>query len=255
MKLLISIATRVIPRHYLQHVSHFFLQIFSLFLRGNRFEDPINGITYRKLLPYGRLKSRENAIAPDSLSLERHRLMWLFLKNKTNFFSDNLKFLHIAPEYCFLKIFKKMKNLDYLSADLNSPWADIKMDVHNIQFDDNSFDVVICNHVLEHVDDSDKVMREFFRVMKPGGWGIFQVPIDYNNPNTIEDKSITDPRERERLYWQSDHLRLFGRDYGKRLAAAGFNVTESNYINEIDPQLVERYALDKNEIIYFCQKI
>ena len=83
MKLLISIATRVIPRHYLQHVSHFFLQIFSLFLRGNRFEDPINGITYRKLLPYGRLKSRENAIAPDSLSLERHRLMWLFLKNKT----------------------------------------------------------------------------------------------------------------------------------------------------------------------------
>ena len=181
--------------------------------------------------------------------------MWLFLKNKTNFFSDNLKFLHIAPEYCFLKIFKKMKNLDYLSADLNSPWADIKMDVHNIQFDDNSFDVVICNHVLEHVDDSDKVMREFFRVMKPGGWGIFQVPIDYNNPNTIEDKSITDPRERERLYWQSDHLRLFGRDYGKRLASAGFNVTESNYINEIDPQLVERYALDKNEIIYFCQKI
>ena len=255
MKLLISIATRVIPRHYLQHVSHFFLQIFSLFLRGNRFEDPINGIKYRKLLPSGRLKSRENAIAPDSLSLERHRLMWLFLKNKTNFFSDNLKFLHIAPEYCFLKIFKKMKNLDYLSADLNSPWADIKMDVHNIQFDDNSFDVVICNHVLEHVYDSDKVMREFFRVMKPGGWGIFQVPIDYNNPNTIEDKNIIDPRERERLYWQSDHLRLFGRDYGKRLAAAGFNVTESNYINEIDPQLVERYALDKNEIIYFCQKI
>ena len=98
MKLLISIATRVIPRHYLQHVSHFFLQIFSLFLRGNRFEDPINGITYRKLLPYGRLKSRENAIAPDSLSLERHRLMWLFLKNKTNFFTDNLKIIHIAPE-------------------------------------------------------------------------------------------------------------------------------------------------------------
>ena len=255
MKLLISIATRIIPRHYLQHVSHFFLRIFSLFLRGNKFEDPINGKTYRKLLPYGRLKPRENAIAPDSLSLERHRLMWLFLKNKTNFFTDKLKFLHIAPEYCFIKIFKGMKNLDYLTADLISPWADIKMDVHEIPFEENTFDVIICNHVLEHVDDYNKVMREFFRVMKPGGWGIFQVPIDYNNPNTIEDKSITDPRERERLYWQSDHLRLFGRDYGKRLAAAGFNVTESNYINEIDPQLVERYALDKNEIIYFCQKI
>ena len=254
MKLLISIATRIIPRHYLQHVSHFFLKIFSLFLRGNKFEDPINGKTYRKLLPYGRLEPRENAIAPDSLSLERHRLMWLFLKNKTNFFTDKLKFLHIAPEYCFIKIFKGMENLDYLTADLISPWADVKMDVHEIPFQENTFDVVICNHVLEHVDDSDKVMREFYRVMKPGGWGIFQVPIDYNNPNTIEDKSVTDPRERERLYWQSDHLRLFGRDYGARLSAAGFKVTESNYINEIDPKLVERYALDKNETVYYCQK-
>ena len=254
MKLLISIATRIIPRHYLQHVSHFFLRIFSLFLRGNKFEDPINGKTYRKLLPYGRLKPRENAIAPDSLSLERHRLMWLFLKNKTNFFTDNLKFLHIAPEYCFIKIFKAMKNLDYLTADLISPWADVKMDVHDIPFDENTFDVVICNHVLEHVDDADKVMKEFYRVMKSGGWGIFQVPIDYNNSVTIEDRNVTDPRERERLYWQSDHLRLFGRDYGDKLTAAGFKVTESNFINEIDPKLVERYALDKNEIVYYCQK-
>ena len=254
MKLLISIATRIIPRHYLQHVSHFFLRIFSLFLRGNKFEDPINGKTYRKLLPYGRLKPRENAIAPDSLSLERHRLMWLFLKNKTNFFTDNLKFLHIAPEYCFIKIFKGMKNLDYLTADLISPWADVKMDVHNIPFEENTFDVVICNHVLEHVDDADKVMKEFYRVMKPGGWGIFQVPIDYNNSVTIEDRSVTDPSERERLYWQSDHLRLFGRDYGDKLTTAGFRVTESNFINEIDPKLVERYALDKNEIVYYCQK-
>ena len=254
MKLLISIATRIIPRHYLQHVSHFFLRIFSLFLRGNKFEDPINGKTYRKLLPYGRLKPRENAIAPDSLSLERHRLMWLFLKNKTNFFTDNLKFLHIAPEYCFIKIFKAMKNLDYLTADLISPWADVKMDVHDIPFEENTFDVVICNHVLEHVDDADKVMKEFYRVMKSGGWGIFQVPIDYNNSVTIEDRNVTDPRERERLYWQSDHLRLFGRDYGDKLTAAGFKVTESNFINEIDPKLVERYALDKNEIVYYCQK-
>ena len=254
MKLIISLATRIIPRHYLQHVSHFFLRIFSLFLRGNKFEDPINGKTYRKLLPYGRLKPRENAIAPDSLSLERHRLMWLFLKNKTNFFTDNLKFLHIAPEYCFIKIFKGMKNLDYLTADLISPWADVKMDVHDIPFEGNTFDVVICNHVLEHVDDADKVMKEFYRVMKSGGWGIFQVPIDYNNSVTIEDRSVTDPRERERLYWQSDHLRLFGRDYGDKLSAAGFKVTESNFINEIDPKLVERYALDKNEIVYYCQK-
>ena len=91
MKFIIAIATRLIPRNYLQHVSHFFLRIFSFFLRGDRFEDPINGKTYRRLLPYGRLTSRENAIAPDSMSLERHRLMWLFMREKTNFFKDKLK--------------------------------------------------------------------------------------------------------------------------------------------------------------------
>ena len=139
IKFIIAIATRLIPRHYLQHVSHFFLRIFSLFLRGNKFEDPINGKKYRKLLPYGRLISRPNAIAPDSMSLERHRLMWLFLKEKTNFFNEKLKFLHIAPEYCFIKLFKKMKNLDYITGDLISPWADIKMDVHDIPFKENMF--------------------------------------------------------------------------------------------------------------------
>tara|TARA_B100001540_G_scaffold173934_1_gene153706 strand:- start:8888 stop:9655 length:768 start_codon:yes stop_codon:yes gene_type:complete len=254
MKLIISLATRIIPRHYLQHVSHFFLRIFSLFIRGNRFEDPINGKTYRRLLPYGRLRSRENAIAPDSMSLERHRLMWLFLKEKTNFFHDNLKCLHIAPEYCFIKLFKSMKNLDYITADLISPWADIKMDVHEIPFEDNTFDVVICNHVLEHVANADQVMKEFFRVMKVGGWGIFQVPIDKNNPNTEEDPLVTDPKERERLYWQSDHLRLFGLDYGKKLANAGFTVTEDDFINTLPSSLIKRYALPEGEIVYFCEK-
>ena len=255
MKYIISIVTRLIPRHYLHHVSHFFLQLFSLFMRGDKFEDPINGKSYRKLLPYGRLNPRENALAPDSMSLERHRLIWLYLKEKTNFFTDDIKFLHIAPEYCFISLFKKQKNLDYTTADLNSPWADVKMDVHAIPFEENSFDVIMCNHVLEHVEDDRKVMSEFFRVMNKGGWGIFQVPIDTNNPNTEEDKSVTDPKERERLYWQDDHLRLFGLDYGKKLAAAGFKVTESDFINELSPELVERYALPKDEIVYFCQKL
>ncbi len=255
MKLIISIATRIIPRHYLQYVSHFFLRLISLFMRGNVFEDPINGKTYRKLLPYGRLKSRENVLAPDSMSLERHRLMWLFLKQRTNFFRDKLKFLHIAPEYCFIKLFKSMKNLEYTTGDLISPWADIKFDVHDIPFDNNSFDVIICNHVLEHVDDYHKVMTEFYRVMRPGGWGIFQVPIDVASKKTKEDKSITDPAERERLYWQKDHLRLFGLDYGDKLRSAGFKVTESDFIKTLDDTLISRYALQKDEIIYFCQKI
>lgn len=223
-------------------------------MRGKKIQDPINGITYRKLLPYGRINSRENALAPDSMSLERHRLLWLYLNQKTNFFKDQLSFLHIAPEYCFLPLFKKQKNLKYTTADLNSPWADIKMDVHDIPFDDNSFDVIMCNHVLEHVEDDHKVMGEFFRVMKKGGWGIFQVPIDTSREETFDDSSITDPKERERNYWQADHVRLYGNDYGKKLAAVGFDVIEDNFINELSQKEVERYALPKGELIYYCKK-
>ncbi len=253
MRLIISLVTRLIPRHYLHRVSHFFLKILSVFYRGKKYEDPITGITYRKLLPYGRLKSRKNALAPDSMSLERHRLLWLYLTEKTNFFKDKVKFLHVAPEYCFIKRFKKLGNVEYVTADLNSPWADIKMDIQDIPFDDNEFDVIMCNHVLEHVDDDKKAMKEFFRVMKPGGWGIFQVPVETKNEKTLNDK-INDPKERERIYWQSDHVRLYGKDYGKILASAGFSVTEDDYVSTINPELIKKYALPDNEIIYLCKK-
>jgi len=254
MNKIISFVTRFIPRHLLQRVAHLFLQVLSIFYRGNKIEDPINGITYRKILPYGRVHPRENALAPDSMSLERHRLIWLYLKEKTNFFTDKQKFLHMAPEYCFLRLFKKLENIDYVTGDLVSPWAEHHFDAHAIPFEDNSFDIVMANHLLEHVEDDAQVMREFYRVMKPGGWGIFQVPVDYSNPKTEEDKNVTDPAERERLYWQRDHLRLFGMDYGDRLRAAGFEVTEDRYVAEIGEALQERYALMSDEILYFCRK-
>ncbi|MDG1261361.1 MAG: methyltransferase domain-containing protein [Flavobacteriales bacterium] len=254
MNKIISFVTRFIPRHILQRVAHLFLQVLSLFYRGNKIEDPINGIKYRKILPYGRVHPRENALAPDSMSLERHRLIWLYLKEKTNFFTDDLRFLHMAPEYCFLRLFKKLKNIDYVTGDLLSPWAEHHFDAHQIPFEDNSFDVVMANHLLEHVEDDRQVMREFHRVMKPGGWGIFQVPIDFNNPHTEEDKNVTDPAERERLYWQRDHVRLFGMDYGQRLRDAGFEVVEDRYVADLGKEMQERYALMSDEILYFCRK-
>jgi len=153
MNKIISFVTRFIPRHLLQRVAHLFLQVLSIFYRGNKIEDPINGITYRKILPYGRVHPRENALAPDSMSLERHRLIWLYLKEKTNFFTDKQKFLHMAPEYCFLRLFKKLENIDYVTGDLVSPWAEHHFDAHAIPFEDNSFDIVMANHLLEHVED------------------------------------------------------------------------------------------------------
>lgn len=254
MKKIISFVIRKIPRKYLQIVSPLALKVLSFFYRGNNVECPISGRTYRKFLPYGRTNPRPNALCPDSLSLERHRLMWLYLKEKTNFFSDNLKVLHIAPEHCFLKKFESMKNLDYITADIESPLAKVKMDVHDIPFPENTFDVVFCNHVMEHVDDDIKAMSEILRVMKPGGWAIIQSPQDLSRETTLEDPTLKTPEERERVHGQSDHVRTYGKDYPQRLRKAGFQVTEDRYVMELPKEKVERYALPGEEIIYLCRK-
>lgn len=254
VKNIIALATRFIPRHWLQKVAHASMCFIAPFYAGNRFEDPITGRRYRKMLPYGRIKPRQNALAPHSMSLERHRLLWLFLKNKTDFFSKQAKMLHVAPEFCFISKFKRMKNLEYITGDLISPWADVKMDIQDIPFPDNTFDVIMCNHVLEHVDDDSQAMGEFYRTMKSGGWGIFEVPVDYNSAKTLEDPSINTPELREKHYWQADHLRLYGRDYAERLRAAGFIVEECDYLSELSDGERLRYSLPAKEIIYFCRK-
>ncbi len=254
MKSVISWVLRHVPRKYLQLVSHFALKIASVFYAGKAVECTVCGSKFRKFLPYGRV-GRDNALCPNCLALERHRLMNLYLERKTNFFKENLKVLHVAPEYCFIDRFEQMKNLDYITADIESPLAKIKMDIHQVPFADNTFDVAICNHVMEHVDDDIKAMSELHRVLKPGGWAIIQSPQDFTRATTLEDPTITDPRERERIFWQNDHVRLFGRDYGQRLQKGGFSVIEDRFVmDELTPAEVKRYALPQNEIIYFCQK-
>ncbi len=144
-----------IPRPILIRLSYIVKFFAPVIYYGKKYKDPIDGKTYRKFLPYGysEKSKRKNVLSPGTLSLERHRLLWLFLKNKTNFFNDHLKVLHIAPEQCFLPIFKKMPNLEYVTADIESPIADLHFDLHHSPLPDNSFDVILANHVLEHVED------------------------------------------------------------------------------------------------------
>lgn len=255
VKTIIALLTRFIPRTVLQRGAHLGLKTFSWVYSGNKFEDPIDGRGYRKLLPYGRVRTRKNALSPSTLSLERHRAVWVFMKESTEFFTSSSRMLHLAPEYCYIKRFKKLDNLDYVTGDLDSPWADHHFDVHSIPFDDSSFDILMANHLMEHVDDDRKVLREFYRVMKPGGWGILQVPIDWNNPDTEEDRSITDPSELERLYWQSDHLRLYGfEDYPNRLMEAGFEVEVVDIKLYLGEDRYESYCLGDERWIYVIRK-
>ena len=226
----------------------------DLFFKGNHFTDPINGKSYRKFLPYGYGKQRENALSPGTLSLERHRQMWLYLQNETEFFKKPLKVLHIAPEQEFLKRFKKLKNLEYISADLYSPIVDVKADILDLPFDDESFDVVFCNHVLEHIVDDCKAMSELFRVLKKGGWGIMQVPMKNSLETTYEDFSITDPKERQKHFGQYDHVRWYGMDYFDRLRSVGFEADINFYSKNFSEAERKRFGLNETEILPIVRK-
>lgn len=226
----------------------------AFFLRGSTYTDPIDGKSYRRFLPYGYAKVRENVLAPGTLSLERHRLFWLYLKNETTFFSAPLRVLHFAPEQAFVQKFKKQKNLTYTTTDLNSPIADVKADICDLPFKDNSFDFIICNHVLEHIPDDTKAMQELYRVLAPSGTAVVQVPYDAKREITFEDNTITDQSERTRIFGQYDHLRVYGMDYFKKLSSIGFDVSALDYTSGISSDDIERYRLCKGELLPVCKK-
>ena len=249
MKKLTQFLLNKIPRPMLIQLSVWARPLIYLFFKGSKFIDPIDGRSYRKFLPYGYGKQRENALSPGTLSLERHRQMWLYLKNETDFFTKNLKVLHIAPEQEFLRKFKKMKNLDYISADLFSPIVDVKADILDLPFKNEEFDVIICNHVLEHIENDAKAMSELFRVIKKGGWGIVQVPMKNSLEKTYEDFSIIDPKERQKHFGQYDHVRWYGMDYFERLKKAGFETEINYYSQQFSDDEILKYALNRNEIL------
>ncbi len=254
MKRFFKFFLNLIPRPLLIKLSYWVRPIIALFLRGKKHVDPIDDKSFRTFLPYGYENPRENVLSPSTLSLERHRLLWLYLKNETKFFSKDLRLLHFAPEQAFHKRFKRLKNIDYTTTDLNSPLADVKADICNLPFEDNSYDVILCNHVLEHIPNDTKAMQELYRVLAPGGWGIFQVPQDLNREKTFEDDSITDKKERAQIFGQYDHVRIYGRDYFEKLREIGFKVEEVDYTAKLSTEDIEKYRLAKGEIIPLVKK-
>lgn len=255
MKKLFKFILNTVPRPLLIRLSYIFKFFAPLVFKGNKVECPVCEKKFKKFLPYGYNDyQRENVLCPYDLTLERHRLMWVYLKTKSNFFTDDLKVMHIAPEQCFYKLFRNQNNLDYTTGDLESPLADLHFDLHKIPLEDNQYDVIFCNHVMEHVDNDIQCMQELLRIMKPGGWGILQVPMDTTRDTTYEDPTITGPKERQKHFWQYDHVRLYGTNYPDVLRSAGFEVEEYDYRKELDEETYSRYRFYEREMLYIVHK-
>lgn len=217
-----------------------------------RLQCPICGTWDRHFDSFG-LVSRQDAQCPWCGALERHRLVWLFFQRFTDLLTGGgKKLLHFAPEPVLSSRLSKLPGLDYTSADLYDPSAMVKADITNLQFPDETFDVIYCSHVLEHVPMDRQAMRECLRVLKHGGYAVIMVPITADV--TFEDPSITDPKERERLFGQWDHVRRYGPDFADRLRDAGFDVTIYTPEDVAKGETV-RFAIPEGEgPIYLCRR-
>jgi len=260
MKRKITYISPLVPQKFRKYVKEIIRQIEMRAFRGDNVHCIICDSSFRSFSTYG-VEKRKNARCLNCNSLERHRLLWKYLNSKTNLFNRKIKMLHFAPQRLFLRLFSKNENIEYTPCDIQPETYEYygitkitKADVMKIPFDDNSFDVVMCNHVLEHVENDKLAMSELYRVMKKGGWGIFQVPLDYDRESTYEDKNITDSKGREKAFGQYDHLRVFGRDYKDRLASVGFKVIEDDYVNSFSQEEIKRNGFVKGELIYYCNK-
>ncbi len=212
---------------------------------------PVCGKKSNRFVQYGVIP-REDARCMHCGALERHRLVWLFFERMTDLFDGKpKKMLHIAPERAFEALLKKQLGAGYLTADLINPRAMVRMDITNIQFPSDTFDVIYCSHVLEHVPDDKLAIHELYRILKPDGWAVILVPI--NADKTFEDPSVVDPTKRLELFGQKDHLRRYGPDFRERLIEEGFNVKVFVPSDFLQDNEVSFMAI-RNENIYYCKK-
>ena len=225
-----------------------------VFYSGNSRYCPVCKKKSRKFLkPLN--SNRENAMCPHCGSLERHRLTWLFFSKKTDLLDGKpKKILHVAPELCLMHMLQNKYGKNYITADLSNPRDKVKMDITDIKYANESFDVIYCSHVLEHVQKDQKAMRELYRVLKPNGWAVLNVPITADK--TIEDDAVVDPEERLKKFGQKDHVRRYGPDYLDRLQKAGFGLEISTVKDLVQTEEITLMGLKTRvtDKIFYCTK-
>jgi SAM-dependent methyltransferase len=221
--------------------------------RGNNVGCPCCGSTFSTFWPSGP-NNKPNTMCPKCNSMERHRLMWLYFHARPELLNRPMRLLHIAPEPIFERLFRSRPNVESLSADLDASQAMVAMDLTRIDMPNASFDAIVCSHVLEHIPDDGKAMREMCRILKPGGWAILQSPVENSRATTYENWSITSREDRLRHFGQEDHVRVYGRDYADRLRAAGFLVDVDRFGDKLGSDRVRYHSLQEDEDVYFCRK-
>src|SRR3954451_23657621 len=219
--------------------------------RGDRVECPCCGGRFSRFMPG--LSHRATRVCPRCGAQERHRALWLYMRERTDLTGRDISILHWAPEYALQRSLSQLPNAFYVSADLDGDEAMQHMDITDVPFKDGSFDLIVCVHVLEHVPDDRRAIREMVRVLKPGGVALLLVPIVLEQP-TLEDPAIVTPEQRKEAYWQEDHVRLYGADFPERLREEGFEVTVDRWVRGLDRQTLERYGLFPLEDVYVATK-
>lgn len=265
-----GVLKRLIPARYHLHLRILFVRFRTLItyplFQGARYECPFCGRRFRAFLPDG-LKLpvfqekrvvtggyKANVRCPWCYSSDRDRLLYWYLRERTPVFHQPVTVLHVAPEWHLERVLRQSPNIRYVSGDLHAPSAMVRLELLRLPVRSNSVDVILCNHVLEHVLHDGTAMRELFRVLKPEGWAILQVPIALTLARTYEDPRIISPVDRERAFGQFDHVRVYGSDYRQRLEAAGFVVNTVPYARQMTPERADRYRLNLDEPVFHCHK-
>lgn len=226
--------------------------------RGRGVECPCCGGRFRAFKP---VRGRPGAECPGCGAYERHRVLALFLQNELELGGARLDVLHFAAEPPLAQWFRALPNLRYATADIEPEPGALAVDITAITFADMSFDFVFCSHVLEHVPDDDRALRELHRILRPGGRAVLQHPIDYARATTYEDPSIDSPEGRARAFGQEDHVRVYGRDFAERVRSAGFSVDVEPYARKLGAAARSRYGLEMSapgaysgSDIYLCER-
>jgi SAM-dependent methyltransferase len=238
-----------VPPRYKQAARRAYLRAVAMRNTGSAVSCPCCG---RESARFARFHG-EHDQCPGCGSLMRHRALLLLLRDQYGLADRERRVLHVGPGAAVAGWLEQRRNLDYVTADLDSPIAKVQLDATDMPFEDESFDFAICVHVLEHIPDDRAALREFFRVLKPGAEAVFQVPPS-DLETTHEDPSVTDPHERERLFGQYDHVRLCGADYAARIAESGFEVRRVDYVGELEESTRRRYGLRLGEPFDLCVK-